>query len=325
MFMRAVNLTILCLTAFLCFKTDVVYSAPVGWSKGDFDADSDVRNDGMTEFAYYFNSSTANSSVTGTSALSGPISVNGVDWQSVFVSADAMNQFPPSHMTVTPAVTTATYGHTVATSGFGALIAGVAFKTGPLTFTLNDLVPNNKYLFQWLFHHDGVQGRFETLDDLQGNTIQVTNQGISLTTQPIQPNGTPTLGSYTDGEFVTGVFIADATTQSFKVSINSGSVLFSGLQLRRLPRPGDVNGDGFVNSVDFGTIRMNFLDSIAGIANGDLTGDGIVDFLDYREWKDNRDPVGSGVGGNTSVPEPQSVALLIAGLVAIGCCFRAAR
>jgi hypothetical protein len=238
--MKAVRWFALGIAVLLSTGGSVAFSATISWSKGDFDNDADVRNDGTTVFAYYFNGATANASASGTSPLSGAMSVNGVDWQSVNISTDAMNQFPPSHMTVTPAITTATYGHTVATSGFGALIAGVAFKTGPLTFTLSDLIPNNKYLFQYLCHHQGAQGRVETLDDLLGNTIQVTNQGISITQQPLQPNGTLTSGSWTDGEFVTGEFIADAATQSFKVSISSGSVLFSGLQLRdvtEIPEP----------------------------------------------------------------------------------------
>lgn len=289
-------------------------AAPVIWSSGDFDSDSDVRNDGTSVFAYYFNGATVNAGALGTSVLSGPITVNGVEWQSVLIAADATTQFPPAHLTVTPAVTTATFGHTVATTGFGSLIAGVAYRTGPLTFTINDLIPNNKYLFQYLLHHEGAQGRIETLDDMAGNTIQIVNQGISITQQPLAPSGTLTNGSWTDGEFATGTFVADSTSQSFKVSINTGSMLFSGLQLRRLPRPGDVNNDGFVNAVDFGVIRANFLDHVAGVANGDLDLNGIVDFRDYREWKDNRDPGGAGAGfGDFAVPEPHSTMLLVMG------------
>jgi hypothetical protein len=304
----------------------VCEAAPVGWSSGDFDADTDVRNDGTSVFAYYFNGATVNAGAQGTSVLSGPITVNGVEWQSVLVAADGTTQFPPSHLTVTPNVTTATFGHTVATTGFSSLIAGVAYRAGPLTFTMNDLIPNNKYLFQYLFHHQGVQGRFETLDDLAGNTVQIVNQGISITQQPLAPSGTLTNGSWTDGEFATGTFVADSTSQSFKVSINSGSVLFSGLQLRRLPRPGDVNNDGFVNAVDFGIIRANFLDQVAGVANGDLDLNGIVDFRDYREWKDNRDPGGAGAGfGDFAVPEPHSAVLLAMGVAAAGAATRRKR
>jgi len=292
------------------------YASPVGWSSGDFDADSDVRNDGTTVFAYYFNGAIVNAGAMDTSVLSGPITVNNVEWQSVLVATDGTNQFPPPHLSLTPALTTATHGHTVATSGFGALIAGVAYRTGPLIFTLDDLIPNNKYLFQYLFHHQSAQGRFETLDDQVGNTIQLVNQGITITQQPVAPSGTLTNGSWTDGEFATGVFVADSASQSFKVTINSGSALFSGLQLRRLPRPGDVNDDGFVNAIDFGVIRANFLDNISGVANGDLDLNGVVDFRDYREWKDNRDPSAIGVG-EFSVPEPHSVAILAMGAAAV--------
>ena len=210
----------------------VAAAAPIAWSSGDFDADSDVLNAGTTVFAYYFTGSTNSVSAAGTSTLSGTQTVNGVVWDDIFVAlaSNAQNEFPPSGFTTAPALDTAAYGHTLATTGFGSLIAGVGFKGGPLTVTLSNLTPGNQYALQWLYHHAGVQGRTTTLNDGLGNQVTLTNRGITLT-------GT---ASVTDGEFAVGTFTADATTQSFLVTASSGSVLVSGVQLRLVPEPSFV-------------------------------------------------------------------------------------
>jgi len=78
---------------------------------------------------------------------------------------------------------------------------------------------------------------------------------------------------------------------------------------------GDVNGDGFVNEVDFEQITSNLFLSPATRAEGDLTGDEIVDYEDFRLWKSQFSPP-SPLATNKShrVPEPNSLMLIVASL-----------
>jgi hypothetical protein len=69
--------------------------------------------------------------------------------------------------------------------------------------------------------------------------------------------------------------------------------------------PGDVNGDGNVDLIDFGVIRDNYRNTGASLADGDLNFDRTVDAKDFRIWKNafNAAPA--------AVPEPGSLALLL--------------
>ena len=79
--------------------------------------------------------------------------------------------------------------------------------------------------------------------------------------------------------------------------------------------PGDVDGNGVVNLLDFAAIRDNFRKPASSRQQGDLNGDAFVNLLDYREWKANY--TGLAVPNWTSVPEPTTGAMLLAaGLMA---------
>lgn len=99
-----------------------------------------------------------------------------------------------------------------------------------------------------------------------------------------------------------------------------------------LPEPGDVDGDGIVETAtvgdlgdDLGPIIGNFFTDVTaqpGLTlrnQGDLTENGFVDFADFRQWKDNV-PGGATLNlaellAGTAVPEPTS-GLLLAGVTA---------
>lgn len=80
--------------------------------------------------------------------------------------------------------------------------------------------------------------------------------------------------------------------------------------------PGDANGDGLVDGVDYLVWAGNFgetdpPDGLNGASDGDFNDDGVVDGVDYLVWADN---FGSG-GVARMVPEPASwMLLLIAGI-----------
>ncbi|MCA9187949.1 MAG: hypothetical protein R3E01_05880 [Pirellulaceae bacterium] len=74
--------------------------------------------------------------------------------------------------------------------------------------------------------------------------------------------------------------------------------------------PGDADGNGTVELLDFEIIRDNFNMSVTSRSLGDLTFDGIVDFDDFRQWKDNFPGANGAVGAAASVPEPASMVLV---------------
>jgi hypothetical protein len=78
--------------------------------------------------------------------------------------------------------------------------------------------------------------------------------------------------------------------------------------------PGDFNGDGNVDGVDFVTWQGNFpTGSGASLAQGDADGDGDVDGADFVVWQTNF-PFPSSPGASP-VPEPGAVTTLICGLL----------
>jgi hypothetical protein len=85
----------------------------------------------------------------------------------------------------------------------------------------------------------------------------------------------------------------------------------------------DFNGDGFVNGLDLLIWQQNVgIRMGATGAQGDADGDGDVDGDDFLEWQQQLGPVpgsgsGSGLPLGASVPEPSSIALLLAASLAI--------
>lgn len=73
--------------------------------------------------------------------------------------------------------------------------------------------------------------------------------------------------------------------------------------------PGDVDGNGVVNLVDFAAIRDNFRKTVISRQQGDLNGDAVVNLIDFRQWKANY--TGPAVPVSLGVPEPTTTALII--------------
>jgi hypothetical protein len=85
--------------------------------------------------------------------------------------------------------------------------------------------------------------------------------------------------------------------------------------LPELPKPGDTNGDGVVDLLDYQAIITHMNLTGTTLAEGDVTGDGSVTIADFRMWKDRREDItgagGGGIGG-PAVPEPSSFGLAVA-------------
>lgn len=79
--------------------------------------------------------------------------------------------------------------------------------------------------------------------------------------------------------------------------------------------PGDANGDGFVDSLDFQIISSNLFSDVEMGENGDLDFSGTVDFEDFRIWKNA--PAILPLASSSAVPEPTSVVLLITSVAVV--------
>jgi len=85
------------------------------------------------------------------------------------------------------------------------------------------------------------------------------------------------------------------------------------------PVPGDTDGDGDVDHLDYLALKVNFgTVAGAGRAEGDFDGDHDVDYFDYAAARDHlvsAAPSGMQEAGAAMMPEPASMALLAVGVV----------
>ena len=85
--------------------------------------------------------------------------------------------------------------------------------------------------------------------------------------------------------------------------------------------PGDFDGDGLVNAVDYATWRTTFGQIVTPWTSADGNGDGQIDMADYIAWRKAMSTGGGASLGanNTAVPEPTTVVLAaIAAVFLIG-------
>ena len=121
-----------------------------------------------------------------------------------------------------------------------------------------------------------------------------------------------------DSLFVDGVSFAEGVWGAIGSGAAFTSPLLSGAGLLQVstfvaPIPGDLNGDGFVDSADLTVWSGNFGATGVGTAEGDATGDGAVDGADFLIWQQNAAPA----GGVAAVPEPTALALASAALATL--------
>ncbi len=77
---------------------------------------------------------------------------------------------------------------------------------------------------------------------------------------------------------------------------------------------GDYDGSGTIDAADYALWKTAFGTAVTPGTGADGNGDGFVDAADYTIWRDNFGA--SAAHNSTSVPEPSSVLLLMAGLLA---------
>ncbi|MEZ6072451.1 MAG: dockerin type I domain-containing protein [Pirellulales bacterium] len=113
---------------------------------------------------------------------------------------------------------------------------------------------------------------------------QIVDDPNTPETEPSQPIGYAT---WLLGDFNLDGFVTDADAVYFNVAL-----------------PGDGNGDGWVDGLDYLIWASNFGTNPGvgtGPGNGDYNDDGAVDGLDYLSWAAN---FGSHSSSGTTVPEP---------------------
>ncbi|HEY4235484.1 MAG TPA: PEP-CTERM sorting domain-containing protein, partial [Lacipirellulaceae bacterium] len=83
----------------------------------------------------------------------------------------------------------------------------------------------------------------------------------------------------------------------------------------------DLDGNGIVDANDLAIWRSRF--GLTGL--GDVNGDGVIDAADYTIIIDHQGAAsgaGAGAGSGAAVPEPSSLGLLVAGMLALAVCSR---
>jgi hypothetical protein len=116
--------------------------------------------------------------------------------------------------------------------------------------------------------------------------------------------------------------LRDANGELIPLSISNGSLIVA------VPPAGDYNRNGVVDAADY-TVWRNSLGQSAANLPADGTGpsgtpDGVINELDYNYWKsDFGQSVSNGSSSIALVPEPATLALVLAGTMAFLICRRA--
>jgi hypothetical protein len=153
---------------------------------------------------------------------------------------------------------------------------------------------------EWSGMHVGVLDIDESIAGVLGMDV-ITSGWLSKFLLGTGPDGylQQVHFDFQDAENFNGTMIIDVTPA---LDIVLGS-----------PDPGDANGDGVIDGLDYVVWAIGYgqFDGDATFGDGDLNGDGYVDGVDYLVWAENY----SGGIAATAVPEPASSLGLLLGLL----------
>lgn len=119
-----------------------------------------------------------------------------------------------------------------------------------------------------------------------------------------------------------GAILRYSTDGTLLQTVADGLLPTSGIALSVDFLPGDFNGDGGVDVVDYSLWEASFGESVTPTLDADANGDGMVDLLDYTLWRDTLGAsgvVGDLNAGDANVPEPTSLLLATLGVAAWLC------
>ena len=139
---------------------------------------------------------------------------------------------------------------------------------------------------------------------ISGSDNDPTNLGVEIFTDGILGVQTPTIAAPLDG-----------WTPTFSVFGGTYTIALTGAGFANTtgPTPGDGNGDGWVDGLDY-LLWAGAYGTHPGpdgdISDGDYNDDGWVDGLDYLLWAGEY-----GSHASTGVPEPTALLLIVVGIV----------
>ena len=153
------------------------------------------------------------------------------------------------------------------------------------------------------------------------NGVLVNDTDIDSTTITAEKLSDPEHGSllfYSSGAFkyipAAGFFGTDSFTYHAKDATDYSNIATVTLKVLS-DIPGDATHNGIVDSEDAAILAENWGQSVSGAEYGDFNGDGIVDAKDASimaaNWGDHNESVA------TTIPEPSSLMLIFAGLLAV--------
>ena len=152
--------------------------------------------------------------------------------------------------------------------------------------------------------------------------IDAGEYGSETLTVELGPNGTQ--GSiFTESQVV--IQWRDITSGQDLVGAIDYLEISNDLPELPTPTPGDYNGDGMVDLVDYTVWRNHLGADAATLADGtrDPSNSGVVNAVDYQYWKANFGATStSGALSATAVPEPGSALLLVLAASIVGVRFR---
>jgi len=110
-----------------------------------------------------------------------------------------------------------------------------------------------------------------------------------------------------------GAILRYSTDGTLLQTVADGLLPTSGIAVSVDLLPGDFNGDGGVDSLDYDQWKASFGESVSPTLGADANGDGNIDLSDYTLWRDSL--AASGVlgdlnAGDANVPEPSSILLV---------------
>ncbi|MEM6749993.1 MAG: dockerin type I domain-containing protein [Planctomycetota bacterium] len=147
-----------------------------------------------------------------------------------------------------------------------------------------------------------ISSSFTEIDE----TTLVNVDGNAFVTTAVAPAGTVYARPVVQFSNVNPLFLGTADANAFIFDTSFALVAPTAL-------PGDANGDGVVDLLDFDVLAQNFGSNTGnGAADGDFNGDGTVDLLDFDILAQN-----FGATSPAAVPEPASLGLLGLGAAAL--------
>jgi len=203
----------------------VAHAAPVVWGTPQpISGDSDVSTAGSLLYAYNVGSSTVSAVTVNGVAFSAYQFPNNSTTQTITVGNVTMTESPD--FLATYIVGSSSSPYTGLSANYKTLLdeGGGAGAPNAVTMTFGSLSPGQQYLFQWWASN-------------ARNTPVLTSVTASATNNvTLDTNLTNTAGGL--GQFVTGTFTADGTTQPIVLTgVGAGSPIINAFQIRAVPEP----------------------------------------------------------------------------------------